>query len=416
MAGNKNKLNQIIMKLVVILSLIFSLASCNRVDAYQINGALPGAKDGVVVKLMNIENNPAVMLDSTTVKNGKFMIKGMQPFDYPKYCQLIVDMTPEIENQRQKTLKAYRFFADNSVMEFNCQADSMPSYYWEPVSKEHNVSLTGSPAQDLYNQYRQLVEKLSKQNSDLWNKYLEVYHRPAIDGAFNTKEGMQIVRERNVVKDKINKEKLKFIKENNNSVVALHLASGLLLSTKASMTLDEIDELINGFDPSLQQSDLMKALKNTAEEVRCVAKGIKYHDIELTDLKGKKVMLSEYVKPGEYNMLEFWASWCGPCRGEIPHLRHLYQSGGKKHLNMISISIDERDADWKKAVKEEHMEWNQLCDQNGRKGPVTNVYHVNGVPYCLILDPDGKIVCGGVRGAELDVVVTDLFGDKISGL
>lgn len=405
-----------IMKLLVILSVLFFLASCNRVDAYKINGTLLGAKDGIVVKLMNIENNLAVTLDSAIVKSEKFFMEGTQLFDYPKYCQLVVDMTPEIENQRQKTLKAYRFFADNSVMEFNCQVDSMPSYYWEPVSKEHNVSLTGSPAQDLYNQYQRSVKKLTIRNSELRNKYLEVYHRPALDDVFNTKDGMEIVQEKNAVEEKINKEKLKFIKEHNYSVVSIYLASGLLNSTKASMTLEEIDEIVNVFDPSLQQSELMKALKRTAEEVRCVAKGIEYHDIELTSPEGKKVMLSEYVKPGEYNMLEFWASWCGPCRGEIPHLRHLYQSGGKEHLNMISISVDERDADWKKAVKEEHMEWIQLCDQTGRKGPVANVYQVHGVPYCLILDPDGKIVCGGVRGAELDVVVTDLLGDKISGL
>ena len=121
------------------------------------------------------------------------------------------------------------------------------------------------------------------------------------------------------------------------------------------------------------------------------------------------------MKPGAYNMLEFWASWCGPCRGERPHLRHLYEVCGKD-FNMISVSIDERDADWKKAVQEEGMEWYQLCDQKGRKGPVAIEYQVSGVPYCIVLDPEGKIVCGGVRGAELDVVVQDLLGEKAKGL
>ena len=125
--------------------------------------------------------------------------------------------------------------------------------------------------------------------------------------------------------------------------------------------------------------------------------------------------LSEYVKPGAYNMLEFWASWCSPCRGEIPHLRHLYEVCGKD-FNMISVSIDERDTDWKKAVQEEGMQWHQLCDQKGRKGPVAIEYQVSGVPYCIVLDPEGKIVCGGVRGAELDVVVQDLLGEKAKGL
>lgn len=102
--------------------------------------------------------------------------------------------------------------------------------------------------------------------------------------------------------------------------------------------------------------------------MRCVARGVTYHDIVLKNLKGENVRLSEYVKPGAYNMLEFWAFWCSPCRGEIPHLRHLYEVCGKD-FNMISVSIDERDTDWKKAVQEEGMQWHQLCDQKGRKGP-----------------------------------------------
>ena len=146
-----------------------------------------------------------------------------------------------------------------------------------------------------------------------------------------------------------------------------------------------------------------------------MARGVTYHDIVLKNLKGENVRLSEYVKPGAYNMLEFWASWCSPCRGEIPHLRHLYEVCGKD-FNMISVSIDERDTDWKKAVQEEGMQWHQLCDQKGRKGPVAIEYQVSGVPYCIVLDPEGKIVCGGVRGAELDVVVQDLLGEKAKGL
>lgn len=404
------------MKVLVFLSILFLMASCNQLKVCKINGSLPGAKDGVVVKLMSIDSYPPVVLDSVVVNQEKFMVGGKEPWNCPKYCQLVVDLTPEVTNEREKTLKSYRFFADNTNMEFKCPVDSMPSYYWEPVSKEHHVSLTGSPTQDLYTQFKASIQELNAKKSELWNKYLKVYHVPAIDGVFNTQEGMQIVRERKEVAKQLNAATLDFIENNNASVVAVYLANSLLYSAKSDMTLEEIDGVVNGFDASLQCSDLMKNLKETAAQVRCVAKGVKYHDIELTDLDGKKVKLSEYVKPGEYNMLEFWASWCGPCRGEIPHLRHLYLSGGKEHLNMISISIDERDADWKKAVTEEHMEWNQLCDQAGRKGPVGEVYRVNGVPFCLILDPEGKIVCGGVRGAELDVVVTDLLGDKMKAL
>lgn len=401
------------MKLLLLLGILFCGVACNQVKTYTIEGHMPGAADGVVVRLADLGYYPEVILDSTIIKEEKFVLKGKQPLIYPKYCKLIIDKTPQETDGFKKQLKACSFFVDNSRIRFECQIDSMPSYYWEPVSKEHNVTLSGSPTQDLYNQYQGSVRELTKRSVDLWNKYLEVYHRPAIDGIFNTEEGMQIVREREVITEQINQEALKFIRNNKASVVGVFVANRVLNRRTNDMTVSEIKAVVDNFDSSVQESELMDGLRKTAERMYSMAKGVKYHDIELTDLKGEKVKLSEFVKPGVYNMLEFWASWCGPCRGEIPHLRHLYQSGGKENLNMISISIDERDADWKKAVQEENMEWIQLCDQKGFNGEVNSAYQIRGVPFCLILDPEGKIVSGGVRGAELDAVVKDLLGDKI---
>lgn len=399
------------MKLLYFIGLIGLCIACQQPRVYKIEGSLPGAQDGYMVKLYNIDTYPDVLMDSAVIRDEKFRLEGTQPFEYPRYCRLVVDMTPQEANQRQKTLKAYRFFADNTLMEFRCQIDSMPGYYWEPRNKEHHVTLTGSPAQDLYQQYKASVQELSERKAALWNEYLKVYHVPALDGIFNTEEGMKIVREMNTVKAQLNGATREFIKAHNNSVVSLLLANNLLNSMRSEMTVAEIDRLMNDFTPAIQNASMMGDVKKTAERMRCVARGVTYHDIVLKNLKGEYVKLSEYMKPGAYNMLEFWASWCSPCRGEIPHLRHLYEVCGKD-FNMISVSIDERDADWKKAVQEEGMEWHQLCDQKGRKGPVSIDYQVNGVPYCIVLDPEGKIVCGGVRGAELDVVVQDLLGVK----
>ena len=97
-------------------------------------------------------------------------------------------------------------------------------------------------------------------------------------------------------------------------------------------------------------------------------------------------------------MLEFWASWCGPCRGEIPHLRHVYQDYKDKGFEIISISIDEKKTDWDKAMKEEKMVWKQLCDPNGFKGPVAQKYNITGVPTCILLDKEGRIFKTEMRG------------------
>ena len=85
---------------------------------------------------------------------------------------------------------------------------------------------------------------------------------------------------------------------------------------------------------------------------------------------------------------------------------------GEDAFNMISISIDNKEDDWKKALKEEEMKWVQLCDPKGFEGSVVNKYKIRGIPFCLILDREGRIIDHGVRGAELDVVLVDLLGDR----
>ena len=195
--------------------------------------------------------------------------------------------------------------------------------------------------------------------------------------------------------------------------MALYLGTELLSRNTSVFTEAEIDAIRGLFDPALLASPQGERFEEAVVAAKVVAKGKKYSDMNLVDLQGNPVKLSDFVKEGQCNMLEFWASWCSPCRGEIPHLRRIYKLCEEGNFNMISISIDEKDADWKKAVKEESMEWTQLCDPHGFKGDCNRVYHINGVPFCLVLDREGKIVCSGLRGIELDVALKDLLGDKL---
>ena len=123
--------------------------------------------------------------------------------------------------------------------------------------------------------------------------------------------------------------------------------------------ITELEGLVNKAWPNTAKAEEFNKM---AEVGKRIAMGAKYPDIELTNKEGKKVKLSEYVPEGKYVMLEFWASWCGPCRAEIPHLREVYKEYKDKGFEIVSISIDRKDEDWKKAMKEENMVWTQLND------------------------------------------------------
>ena len=383
-----------------------TLVACQREPGYKISGSVPGTPDGMKVYLYNW-NTP---VDSSVVKGGKFVLTGK--VDVPTRYQLLIDLSPDKVESYEKDLRGSDVFVENVDITYESPSiDSLPSRSFQRKVKG-NVVVKGSLTHDLFLCYQEKIKPYRTKNSEAWNKYLKVYHIPALDGVFNTREGIALAREMNDAQKEITRIQWDFIKANPKSPVSVDVAQNMVYSAKFSKA--EMENLLQTIDPSLRETAGYKQLQKSLEEIAPIALGEKYRDLELVDENGKTVQLSDYVKPGQYNMVEFWASWCGPCRGEIPHLRHVYDAygKGKDAFNMISVSIDDKEKDWKQALKEENMKWTQLCDLKGWKGEVINKYKIQGVPFCLILDKEGRIIDHGVRGSELDVVLIKYLGDR----
>ena len=383
-----------------------TLVACQREPGYKISGSVPGTPDGMKVYLYNW-NTP---VDSSVVKGGKFVLTGK--VDVPTRYQLLIDLSPDKVESYEKDLRGSDVFVENVDITYESPSiDSLPSRSFQRKVKG-NVVVKGSLTHDLFLCYQEKIKPYRTKNSEAWNKYLKVYHIPALDGVFNTREGIALAREMNDAQKEITRIQWDFIKANPKSPVSVDVAQNMVYSAKFSKA--EMENLLQAIDPSLRETAGYKQLQKSLEEIAPIALGEKYKDLELVDENGKTVQLSYYVKPGQYNMVLVWASWCGPCRGEIPHLRHVYDAygKGKDAFNMISVSIDDKEKDWKQALKEENMKWTQLCDLKGWKGEVINKYKIQGVPFCLILDKEGRIIDHGVRGSELDVVLIEYLGDR----
>ena len=384
-----------------------TLVACQREPGYKISGSVPGTPDGMKVYLYNW-NTP---VDSSVVKGGKFILTGK--VDVPTRYQLLIDLSPDKVESYEKDLRGSDVFVDNVDIKYESPSiDSLPSRNSFRRKVKGNVTVTGSPVHDLFLSYQEKLKPYRTRNSEAWDKYLQVYHIPASEGVFNTREGIALTREMNDAQKEITRIQWDFIKANPKSPVSVDVAQNMVYTAKFSKA--DMDNLLQAIDTSLRETPGYKQLKESLESMAPIALGEKYRDLELVDENGKTVHLSDYVKPGQYNMVEFWASWCGPCRGEIPHLRHVYDAygKGKDAFNMISVSIDDKEKDWKQALKEENMKWTQLCDLKGWKGEVINKYKIQGVPFCLILDKEGRIIDHGVRGSELDVVLIEYLGDR----
>ena len=123
------------------------------------------------------------------------------------------------------------------------------------------------------------------------------------------------------------------------------------------------------------------------------------------DRNGRKYSLKDCL--GKYTIIDFWASWCSPCRKEIPNVKNLYANYHEKGLNILSISLDKKDEDWTKALDEEKMPWFNLIDKDGISGK----YSITLIPYMLIVDQKGKVVGEKLRGESLAKKLKELFGE-----
>ncbi len=229
----------------------------------------------------------------------------------------------------------------------------------------------------------------------------------ALEGKFNTKEGIELVKKQKVVQKKIDDLRWKYIMDHPNSVVAYDQATQYMNGFSLQLNARQLDSLRATIAKGWTGTRKYTVFDSMVENAKKGAIGVKYMDFELITQIGGKAMLSDYVSDKKYVLLEFWASWCGPCRGEIPHLKEV--NGQKaENFEIISISLDESDEDWKKAIDEEGMNWVQLSAPQGFESPIAKAYNILGIPFSLLLDRDGKIIASGVRGAWLE--------EKLEGL
>ncbi len=386
-------------KNILLAVMVLALTACGR--TYTINGIIDGAPDGAKVILADMATNAVTTIDSTFIKDGKFLLEGEIP--YTKYVRLLINPTPDQGDPRfDEDMKSYDFFIDkNSKVVIECPLDMFPSVFYEEQSKRPNVKFSGTESDNMFNAYINSFSDLTKRSSELWEEYLEVYHRPSASGIFNTEEGIAIVRQRDEITKQIKQKDMDFIAANPTSMVSFYFANYLIWRTNY-ITVDELDSLMGTFRTNFPGTVELENLENGYQENRNFALGASFTDMTLRNLEGNDIKLSELIVPGQWNMIEFWASWCGPCRGEIPHLRQVY-SEYKDTFNIISISIDSNPDDWKKAVSEEKMVWPQLCGEEQARA-----FGINGVPFSIIFDENGKIIGSNLRGAELDYLLLDM--------
>ncbi|MEO6820348.1 MAG: TlpA disulfide reductase family protein [Ginsengibacter sp.] len=376
---------------------------------YKVTGHIYGSPDGMKVYMKSEGISKKPVDDSTTIKNGVFKFSGM--LEAPVLVKLILDKTPKGEKSSASTWLASNFYLDNSDITYTGKLDSLPTYYYKRNAISVPPTVKGSPAQDESVKFNEDVIGLKKELAKTDEEYMNVYHLPAMEGTFHTAEGIALANKYNDLSEKILNNTMDYIHKNPKSIIAFDQAYYAMEGYTTTLSIPQIDDLVNTIKSGWEGTYNMNVLMDASTHARKTAIGIKYQDFEFTTPEGKKVMLSTYVPKGKIVMLEFWASWCGPCRAEIPHLKHLNETKSDE-FSIVSISLDENDASWKKAMKDEGMVWTQVVDYKGFEGEISKAYNIVGIPHSLILDREGRIMKVGLRGAFLDAYLEKMKAEN----
>lgn len=399
-------------KKIVFISFLLALASIDASYAQQtftIKGKVRGNNaNGTRVYLTKPNETGERRVDSTVIKNNTFTFKGK--LDKPAMHRIFLTKGKGAEAKKPENWLASGFYVDAGTITYDGHIDSLPSYYYRPKQPNVKPTIKGSKAQDLADQLAASISEQRREINRLDEEYNIKYHRPALDGIFNTEEGISLLRQMDPLESEITKRKLTFIRNNPQSVVAFDTALNFFYAMNLVLTPSQIDEMLHSLAKDWNATPEFKRLKEVAEQAKKTAIGAPYLDGKILDTNGNEVSLSSiFPKDKKYILLEFWASWCGPCRGEIPHLKHSYQVWKDKGFDIVSISLDEKDADWRKAMGMEDMKWNQYNANGGFDSPLIKAYNITGIPYALLIDRDGKIVRTGMRGASLDWALEELL-------
>jgi peroxiredoxin len=362
-------------------AIIASCTSAPKGPHFNITGMIEGA-DSVTFILQKRVDDKIIKIDSAMELKGNFIIKG-GAVDFPEQVSLMV------KGKRA----GFSFYLENTDIKITGHIDSL-----------RNAKITGSKTQDDYSAYTLLSGQFQGKINTLRAEYKTA--REAGD-----KIKMAEIEKKG---DAIYEDQTKFNKDFVKSHLASYFAPSLLYRISDELEVGALDSLIISLDTSLAKVPVIKDLKAKVALMKTVLVGQKAPDFTLNDVNDKPVALSSKIGKSKLLLVDFWASWCTPCRAENPNVVKVWKEFNKKGFDVFGVSLDRpgEKEKWMKAIKDDKLSWTHVSDLKWWECAAVKLYMVSSIPANFLLDENGTIIYRNLRGDDLYNKVKELLAAK----
>lgn len=342
----------------------------NQGNGFEIKGKISGLADGKVQIVSMAEDHAVLAGDSA--KNGVFTLKGSVTEPTLYYIVL--------SNEQPQ----YLYLENKPITITGSQSDIK------------NIKIEGSSSHTDFVEFNKIFNPLIAE----LNGFAALLQREQ-----DERKRENIFKKYDSVVKKVNIEVGNFIAAKKSSFV-----SAFLLSVSSQVIADPmlLEQRFNMLSEEVRNSEIGKSLANSIAYFKVGAVGTDALDFTQNDVQGKPVKLSTFK--GKYVLLDFWASWCKPCRMENPNVVKVYNKFKNKNFTILGVSLDQSKDAWVKAIDNDKLAWNHVSDLQQWNNAVAQMYHVQSIPGNYLIDPNGKIVARDLRGEDLEKKLCELLG------